>query len=310
MKKIISLLSIGILFISFSNVNAARSVLSFQFPTAEIQQEILTILKSSIPVPEVVPALQPFVKSLSIDALQVGSSKQITVSGGNFDLKTVFSFSEGLTIKKINIVSSSVAVLDVVAGNEAIKSDLSVKNGEAEHFGGDFFVNIVDKIILVPAVNVAWSDILAMSAGAGVFYPTVQTNAWTKGVAFGDLSATQDFKLSFRPRYMVYGPQENGSVMIGFSNDNPDFGYKSIDYAIYLKDGSELLIYENGVNKGSFGNFEMSDRFEIERVGTVITYLKNGVVFYTSSVPSSKSLMFDASVYRYLGAQDIQIELN
>ena len=60
-----------------------------------------------------------------------------------------------------------------------------------------------------------------------------------------------------------------------------------IDYALYFNANS-VAIYENGSNKGTQSSVTAdSDVFSIERVGTTITYSKNGTVFYTSLTASS-----------------------
>ena len=60
--------------------------------------------------------------------------------------------------------------------------------------------------------------------------------------------------------------------------------YKIIDYAIYLYNGS-LRVYENGVSKYIAGSYLTSDAFSIDinKDTGVVTYLKNAVIFYTSS---------------------------
>ncbi len=68
-----------------------------------------------------------------------------------------------------------------------------------------------------------------------------------------------------------------------------------------------MSIYENGVYRGAFGTFVITDTFQIERVGTTITYKKNGTVFYTSTIPSTSQIVFDSSIYRHIGAKNISI---
>jgi Leucine-rich repeat (LRR) protein len=50
---------------------------------------------------------------------------------------------------------------------------------------------------------------------------------------------------------------------------------------------SQIQATENGTTKGSLINVDGGDVIRIERVGTVVYYRKNGVVFYTSIVASS-----------------------
>ncbi len=73
--------------------------------------------------------------------------------------------------------------------------------------------------------------------------------------------------------------------------------YTTIDYAIYLRNNGALGVYENGANKGTFGSYATGDVLSVERTGSTITYLKNGSVFYTSTVASTGDLHVDTSLY-------------
>ncbi len=73
--------------------------------------------------------------------------------------------------------------------------------------------------------------------------------------------------------------------------------YSSIDYALYLGRWS-LVVYENGANKGRSVAYATGDVLSVERTGSTITYLKNGSVFYTSTVASTGDLHVDTSLIR------------
>ena len=72
----------------------------------------------------------------------------------------------------------------------------------------------------------------------------------------------------------------------------------TIDYAIYLRNDGALVVFENGANKGTFGTYSSGDVLSVERTGSTITYLKNGSVFYTSTVASTGDLHVDTSLIR------------
>ncbi len=55
-------------------------------------------------------------------------------------------------------------------------------------------------------------------------------------------------------------------------------------------------VYENGANKGTFGTYATGDVLSVQRTGSTITYLKNGSVFYTSTVASTGDLHVDTSL--------------
>ncbi|NBW34920.1 MAG: hypothetical protein EBR30_07860 [Cytophagia bacterium] len=90
--------------------------------------------------------------------------------------------------------------------------------------------------------------------------------------------------------------QTYGGIVIGLSDQEVDVNYASIDYGIYMVGGAVLRVYESGVIKYSQVNgFKIGDVLRIERNGSTITYLKNGVVFYTSTVPSTSQLLTDVA---------------
>ena len=78
-------------------------------------------------------------------------------------------------------------------------------------------------------------------------------------------------------------------IMIGLnaSGNNSTNSYSDIDYAMYFNNNT-VAIYENGSSKGNQSSVSANtDVFSIERVGTTITYLKNGTVFYTSETAAN-----------------------
>ncbi|ELR68180.1 Fibronectin, type III domain protein [Fulvivirga imtechensis AK7] len=70
-----------------------------------------------------------------------------------------------------------------------------------------------------------------------------------------------------------------------------------MDYAIKLSSTNTIVVQENGNWKGGFGSVTNGDVLRIERTGSTITYKKNGTTFYTSSTPSTTSLLVDVCFY-------------
>ncbi len=89
-------------------------------------------------------------------------------------------------------------------------------------------------------------------------------------------------------------------IMIGLnaSGNNSTNSYSDIDYAMYFNNNT-VAIYENGNSKGNQSSVSANtDVFSIERVGTTITYLKNGTVFYTSeSAANAADYYIDSSLH-------------
>ncbi|MDC0652193.1 T9SS type A sorting domain-containing protein, partial [Flavobacteriaceae bacterium] len=136
----------------------------------------------------------------------------------------------------------------------------------------------------------------SLTAVAGASAITIDSNNFTVNNISGGWGAgsvhsndlgiapNEDFTLSlevelFSQRYIMIG--------LNASGNNSTVSYGDIDYALYFRANSVEII-ENGSSKGDQSSVTAdSDVFSIERVGTTITYSKNGTVFYTSLTASS-----------------------
>ena len=91
--------------------------------------------------------------------------------------------------------------------------------------------------------------------------------------------------------------ETNTRRMIGFSYSDDNQHYNDINYAAYMRENATLQVWETGHYIGSFGTYEHDDVISVKRTGTTITYLKNDVVFYTSTTASNGRLHVDTSLY-------------
>lgn len=96
--------------------------------------------------------------------------------------------------------------------------------------------------------------------------------------------------------------ETNKYRMIGLSDINTNAHYNTLDYTFYILTNSTIRIYESGSSKGSFGSVASGDVLRIERNGSTITYLKNGVLKYTSTKASTTQLMADCAFYTNNGS--------
>ncbi len=85
--------------------------------------------------------------------------------------------------------------------------------------------------------------------------------------------------------------------MIGLSDSDTNVSYTSIDYAIYLRNDGRLWSMKTALTRGRSVAYATGDVLSVERTGSTITYLKNGSVFYTSTVASTGDLHVDTSLY-------------
>jgi RHS repeat-associated protein len=86
----------------------------------------------------------------------------------------------------------------------------------------------------------------------------------------------------------------NSDFVIGISSSDGSLN-NSINYGILVQGGS-LYVVENNNGGSPKGTYVLSDRLRVERRGTTVVYLKNGIIFYTSSIPSTSSLYADCNL--------------
>lgn len=86
--------------------------------------------------------------------------------------------------------------------------------------------------------------------------------------------------------------------LVGLSDVDTNQDYNTIDYALYLNEGGGQQVYksENGTLT-LLSTYVEGDVFQVKRVGTAISYWKNGVQIGTSATPSSGALIVDSSFY-------------
>ncbi|MCF6237243.1 MAG: hypothetical protein L3J79_00250, partial [Candidatus Marinimicrobia bacterium] len=149
--------------------------------------------------------------------------------------------------------------------------------------------------------EVVWKDLVNTTTTAGVAgegstltkTDGVDGNWDSDGVSTKTIAGDGGVKFKISPT--------NKAVYIGLALSNADRDNNHLEYSIKGTSTATIRVVELGVEKLNNGNFSASDIFEIKRTGTVVTYLKNGLVIYTSTVPSSGDLLVDTS-FRHIGA--------
>lgn len=165
--------------------------------------------------------------------------------------------------------------------------------------GTDRVTNMLDfagKVLKSKATHneqdITWKDLVGTVSIGDKLNRTLTGSSWAAGaVSTTQLPAGQNGWIELTL------PDVSGQKMIALVDTNPDAGYTSLDYALYLN-GSTLQIYENGALKTTVsGALVAGNVLRIERNGTTITYKRNGTTVYTSATASSTMLMADASIY-------------
>lgn len=85
--------------------------------------------------------------------------------------------------------------------------------------------------------------------------------------------------------------------MIGLSQGNTNTDFADIDFAILLASNGTSYVFESGTFRGVFGAYAAGDQFEVAVEGGVVTYLRNGAVFYTSGLAPVYPLLVDTALY-------------
>ena len=247
-----------------------------------------------------------------VSAVPLNGTRWVTLEGYHLDQSHTIelvpqSSGDAAYTGGVNIISPNEIELEFHGGTVADIYNLLYRGvcGDVELEGRVEGRNLQ---ILVPGSNTPWVRVSSsISASNGAMEPAQNVSGWSKGASFGTVPAGTDFRLEFRFAGGVNG-QTQWWGMFGMDASDPNFSYTTIDYAIYLY-YSGTRIYENGSYRGQFGGAAaIGDVFEVVRTGTVVTYKKNGAVFYTSTVPSSAAMVFDSSIYRNATIDNISLE--
>jgi alpha-tubulin suppressor-like RCC1 family protein len=96
--------------------------------------------------------------------------------------------------------------------------------------------------------------------------------------------------------------ETNTDRILGLSHIDADASYASIEYGLYLESSGTLKVYESGQYRGAFGSYAPGDRLRIAVENQTVTYYKNGVLAYTSTVAPTLPLVADTTFYQLGGS--------
>ncbi len=238
------------------------------------------------------------VNSINGADFSLNETETITITGEWFT-PGITVLIENQTVNSINYIDFNTIKVNVTSGNVIGDFDIAI----AGKIYPDTF-KVSNYITLIPGNGTTnWVRVSNnVTTNIGEIMPNVYSSGWNQAGSFGTVSANKDFELKFNAKLV----QSNEAGMCGVDNSDPNFYYNTIDYAIFFT-GGNIYIYEKGSSKGSYGAYNESDLFSIERYGNTITYLKNGNVFYTSLNKSTSQMVFDNSIYRYIGFTNIKL---
>ncbi len=138
--------------------------------------------------------------------------------------------------------------------------------------------------------NVTWTAHVNATSTGNTLSKNISTTAW-------DASAVSTKAIDSPDGFLEVKASVSPKVaMVGLANGNTNSGFSDIDYALYMAAGT-LYIYENGLNRGSFGTLLAADLLRVSVEGGVIKYRKNGNLLYTSAIAPKYPLLVDTSLY-------------
>jgi hypothetical protein len=138
-------------------------------------------------------------------------------------------------------------------------------------------------------VSVTWTNVVRATASGDDLTKTDPGGKWNAGAVSVETLAGDGY-LQFTTA------EATTTKMAGLGNGDSNQGFSDIEFAIRLKASGGVAVYESGALRGSFGTYAAGDLFRVIVEDGVVSYQKNGVTFYTSSVAPSFPLLCDTSL--------------
>lgn len=243
------------------------------------------------------------------NTVNVNSTTDIIVKGGNFDPSTTFTISGGsgtVTINSTNVTEHNRATLNITTDGIVDTYNVTAANGSLTSFGSASLV--VGPTVFTPGDNVNWENVTpGLTTGSGTLVGSGSTT-WNTQATFGSIPANTDGS--------VYWTFSNfpTNMMLGLNSDPAtDASYTSIDFAIYVQNSSiSETLFQNGNGQvaGSTVIMSAGEEFEMRRTGSTIALYRANTLLKTFSNTSTAELHFDCSIYSgTVSLTNVRIEL-
>ncbi|MDP0561534.1 MAG: VCBS domain-containing protein [Candidatus Endonucleobacter sp. (ex Gigantidas childressi)] len=252
--------------------------------------------------------------TLTVDqALTLGGGAEGTVmiGGKTFALDSSASAAAGdnklvftYTVADGDIISEENFKIDNPSTDVSL-IDISSANGNAVVFG-----NEIPKFFLPKEMVFGSNLAVTVTDGTnGKNLESTGSTAWGNSGVFSDEGFIGDARLSFKLTDVTY------NFMLGFSSDNPDHNYATVEYALHII-STGIQIYTDGSRDAvSSVVSEAGDEFIVERNGTDINYYHISsatgavtLIHTTSNVDITTRLFVDSAFYSN-GAKIVDVNL-
>lgn len=156
----------------------------------------------------------------------------------------------------------------------------------------------VDAALYDPGVSVTdvrvgsstWTREIAVAVSGSSLRKTGAAG-WTSGAVSANTLEAGDGAMEFT------ATETNTTRTAGLSDADVNQSWQDIAYGIELHDDATVEVVEAGTSRGAFGWYAAGDRFRVEVVSGVVTYARNGSVFYTSALAPSYPIVVDTALY-------------
>jgi chitinase len=207
-------------------------------------------------------------------------SDYVTASG-------TVTFPAGSTSQTVSVTLNGDTTVE---GDETFLVNLSSPSG-ATILDGQGVGTILNDDTSLSAVPVVWTSMVGVSANGGSLTKTT-------GAGWGNAGAISSKVLPSGDGYGEFTVTETTTHrMLGLSNGNTNANWDDIDFAVYLDASGALKVYEKGVLKGIFATYASGDKLRVSVASGVVTYSKNGTLFYTSIATPTYPLLIDTSLF-------------
>ena len=142
--------------------------------------------------------------------------------------------------------------------------------------------------------SISWINTVKVSSNGGGIYKNHNSNWWNAGGA-----SYQSIPANHNGFITTVASSTDNYKMIGLSATDPGPTWNTIKYNLYLSKYGDVKIYNSGSYVGTFGKYEVDDRFKILREDGYIMFFRNDVLLVGWEVNMNEKLLADACIYNY-----------